>query len=220
MTDGPRAGVPERGVWIADAGERNDLAVFADRALRLDAAAVIRLRTRADGLIGAWVVTGFDALAARAVAGRVRPTDITCAADRLLSGLRATDQTGFYDYGYSMDSAWRTGLPPETGFVHVDDVPESALADLARRGAELAREHAGPQGPPASLLDQDVLDVRGSGVQVSVPMRAVLALAAMRFLSDAEDGVVRVRALPGWLRLDARYGSVFRRRGDPALLLG
>jgi hypothetical protein len=29
-----------------------------------------------------------------------------------------------------------------------------------------------------------------------------------------------VRILPTWLRLDARFGSVYRRRGDPALLLG
>lgn len=30
------------------------------------------------------------------------------------------------------------------------------------------------------------------------------------------DGdVVWVRALPAWLRIDARFGSVFRRRGDP-----
>ena len=62
-------------------------------------------------------------------------------------------------------------------------------------------------------------------------MRCVLALAAMRFLPDiasdvasetapgvAED-VVRVRVLPAWLRIDARFGSVFRRRGDPATVL-
>jgi hypothetical protein len=49
----------------------------------------------------------------------------------------------------------------------------------------------------------------------------------MRFLPDialettpgmAED-VVRVRVLPAWLRIDARFGSVFRRRGDPATVL-
>jgi hypothetical protein len=30
---------------------------------------------------------------------------------------------------------------------------------------------------------------------------------------------VRVRVLPAWLRIDARFGSVYRRRGDPALVL-
>ena len=33
------------------------------------------------------------------------------------------------------------------------------------------------------------------------------------------DEIVRVRVLPAWLRIDARFGSVYRRRGDPALVL-
>ena len=126
-----------------------------------------------------------------------------------------------------MDSAWRGVLPPETGFAHLDDVPVPVLVDLARRGADLAREHGSAHGPPASLLDQEVLQVGSGPSAVGVPMRCVLALAAMRFLPDialeaapgvAED-VVRVRVLPAWLRIDARFGSVFRRRGDPATVL-
>lgn len=205
-------------VDVTDPDQRRDLAVFVQQALRLDQAAVVRLRTRADGLIGAWVSTGLDVLAVRVVAGRVEPADVTCAADVLFGGLTAGADD--IDAGYAMDSAWRTALPPENGFVHVDDVPETVIAGLARRGAELAREHAGPQGPPASLLDQEVLRVSGPGIELAVPMRVLLALSAMRFISDSEGEVVRVRALPGWLRLDARFGSVFRRRGDPVLLLG
>lgn len=56
-------------------------------------------------------------------------------------------------------------------------------------------------------------------------MRCVFALTAMGFLPQSPDAVdagelIRVRILPTWLRLDARFGSVYRRRGDPALLLG
>ena len=220
---GPQLGVAERGVWVPDVTHRNDLAVFAERARLLDEAAVIRLRTRTDDLVGAWVVTGFDVLAARVVTGRIRPLDFSCAADRLASGLRAADDTGFYDPGYPMDSAWRGVLPPETGFVHLDDVPVPVLVDLARRGADLAREHGSAHGPPASLLDQEVLQVGAGPSVVGVPMRCVLALAAMRFLPETtpenDVDIVRVRVLPTWLRIDARFGSVFRRRGDPALVL-
>ena len=63
---------PERGIWLDDATHREDLATFVERALRLDDAAVIRLRERAGGLVVAWVATGFDVLASRVVAGRVR----------------------------------------------------------------------------------------------------------------------------------------------------
>jgi hypothetical protein len=222
----------ERGVWIPDVAQRNDLAVFADRARRLDDAAVIRLRTRVDGLVGAWVVTGFDVLAARVVAGHVRPADLSCAADQLVAGLGNVDDSGYADPGFPMDSGWRGALPPETGFVHLDDVPVPVLVELARRGADLAREHGSAHGPPASLLDQEVLQVGSGPSAVGVPLRCVLALAAMRFLPENagnetaghetaghDTDVVRVRVMPAWLRIDARYGSVFRRRGDPALVL-
>lgn len=208
------------GLTIPDPGQRNDLTVFAERARRLDESAVIRLRTRADGLLGAWVTTGFGVLAARVVSGTLRPPDLTCAADHLVRGLAAAGAAGDIDPGYRMDSAWRGALPPETGFVHLDDVPASILSELARQGADLAREHAGPQGPPVSLLDQEVLQVSSAGDSVAVPMRCVMALVAMGFMTDAEGEVVRVRVMPSWLRIDARYGSVFCRRGDPVLLLG
>jgi hypothetical protein len=31
--------------------------------------------------------------------------------------------------------------------------------------------------------------------------------------------MIRVRIMPSWLRLDARFGSVYRRRGHPSLVL-
>jgi hypothetical protein len=84
-----------------------------------------------------------------------------------------------------------------------------------------------------SLLDQEVLAVSSEQGEVGIPMRCVFALTAMGFLpqspaassesfnpdSVSADEIVRVRALPAWLRIDARFGSVYRRRGDPALVL-
>jgi hypothetical protein len=202
---------------IADPAQRADLAVFVERALRLDPAAVIRLRTRSDGLVSAWAATGFDVLACRVVAGALQPPDFTCSAQDLRAGLGSPDAAGWSDAGYSMDSAWRTGLPPETGFFHLDDVPALVLSDLARQGAELAREHAGPQGPPASLLDQEVLEVTAGKDAAGISMRVVMALVAMGFIADDGEDIVRVRLSLAWLRVDARYGSVFRRRGGPSL---
>jgi hypothetical protein len=211
----------ERGLVIPDAVGRSDLAVFVERVLRLDEAAVVRLRARPDGLVMAWVATGFDVLAVRAVAGRLNPDDLSCGADELARGLRSADDFGYVDPGYPMDSAWRNGLPPDTGFTHLDDVPAAVLTDLAERGAGLAREHGSAQGPPTSLLDQDVLQVSSGDVAVGVPMRCVFALTAMGFVPEppGEDEIVRVRLSPTWLRIDARFGSVYRRRGDPALVL-
>ncbi|HTY28699.1 MAG TPA: hypothetical protein VMD51_11245 [Mycobacterium sp.] len=211
----------DRPVVIPDRPQRNDLSAFVERALRLDDAAVVRLRRRADGLIAAWVNTGLDVLAVRVVAGQLAAADISCGADQLARGLGAADAAGHIDPGFAMDSAWRGVLPPDTGFAHLEDVPATVLVDLARRGAELARDHGSAHGPPASLLDQVVLEVSSGDLAIGVPMRCVFALTAMGFVPElpSAEEIVRVRALPAWLRIDARFGSVFRRRGDPALVL-
>ena len=215
-------GPVERGLWLSDAAHRGDLGTFVDHALRLDDSAVIRLRARSAGLLTAWVATGFDVLASRVVVGRVRPDDLSVGADALARGLSAIDATGYVDPGFAMDSAWRGALPPESGFTHLDDVPAGVMLDLAQRGAQLAKDHSSAHGPPASLLDQEVIRVSSADVSVGVPMRCVFALTAMGFLPQAPvgaDELVRVRILPSWLRVDARFGSVYRRRGHPALVL-
>ena len=221
----------ERGLWLDDVAHREDLATFVDRAMRLDDASVIRLRQRSDNQVVAWLATGFDVLASRVVGGRVNPADLSVGADALASALPSMDGSGFVDPGFAMDSAWRGMLPPESGFVHLDDVPARAVLDLAQRGVALAKEYGKAHGPPASLLDQEVVAVSSGDVSVGIPMRCVFALTAMGFLpqsatadqfapeSVAADEVVRVRVLPTWLRVDARFGTVYRRRGDPAVVL-
>lgn len=223
--------IAERGLWLP-AAERADLRTFAAHARRLDEAAVLRLQVRSEDTFVVWAATGFDVLACRVVGGRLRPDDLSVGADALVEALSATDRTGFVDPGYPMDSAWRSGLPPRTGFVHLDDIPARVVLDLAQRGAALAREQGGAKGPPVSLLDQEVLSVSAGERSVAIPMRCVFALTAMGFVpngTDAaggsppgsvpDDEVVRVRAAPAWLRIDARYGSLYRRRGAGAVML-
>lgn len=219
--------VADRGLWLGAqfrAEHRRDLAAFLERALRLDDAAIIRLRTRSEGLLTAWVATGFDVLASRVVPGEVRPSDLSVGADALARGLAAMDDSGYVDPGFAMDSAWRGALPRN---------PDSPTSRISRPGwcsvwpkaaRDLPRSTAA-HGPPVSLLDQEVIQVSAADVHVGLPMRCVFALTAMGFLPQSPDAVdaqelIRVRITPTWLRLDARFGSVYRRRGDPALLLG
>ena len=221
------AELAERGVWLGPdsmAAHRTDLATFVERAARLDAAAVIRLRARSGGVFTACAATGFDVLASRVVAGILRPDDMSVGADELARGLAAVDSSGYVNPGFPMDSAWRGALPPDSGFTHLDDVPARLMLDLAQRGAQLAKEHGSAHGPPVSLLDQEVIRVSSADASVGIPMRCVFALTAMGFLPQSSeavdaDEIVRVRMLRAWLRIDARFGSVYRRRGDPALLL-
>lgn len=201
---------------LQDKAERDDLGAFVARAVRLDGQCVVRLRQRDDALVDAWVSTPFDVLATRTVRGVVRPGDVTVSGNQLLAGL-AVARGEVVDPGTVLDLQWRSALPPTQHWQVVDRLPATVVAEVADRGIAVARENSGPNGtPPASLLDQTVLTVSGDGLDVKIPLRCLFALSGMGFLSapdsvdDAEQ--VKVTATDAWLRIDARFGAVVRRR--------
>jgi len=192
---------------IPDADERGDLGAFVARVVRLDPAAAARLRA-GEGTVTAWASTPFDVLATRTVHGHVDPSDVTVSANALLTAL-AVEKAATVDPG--VGGLWPGDLPPDTGWSLVDVVPAAEIDALTERGLAVARENAGPLGPPTSLLDQNVLTVSApAGPTVKVPLRCLFALSGMGFVGG--DGDVRVSATGGWLRLDAHYGAVVRRR--------
>ncbi|GAA1393966.1 hypothetical protein GCM10009613_41360 [Pseudonocardia kongjuensis] len=201
---------------LADVTERDDLGAFTARVARLDEAAAIRLTATGDR-VTAWARTPFDVLVTRSVTGTLDGGGpVTAHASSLLTAL-AVERAEEIDPGPA--AAWFEELPPEDGWALVDDVPADELDGLADRGLALAREHAGPMGPPASLLDQTVLTVSPPepGRPVTVPMRVLFAMSGMGFLGSGPGGAgdgprVRVSAAGSWVRLDARYGAVVRRR--------
>lgn len=198
---------------FAERSERDDLGAFVARAVRLDGQTVVRLRGRDNGLIDSWVATPFDVLATRTVRGQVRPGDVTVSGNELLSGL-AVVRGDRIDPGAARDLQWRSALPPALHWHVVDQLPARVVSELADRGLALARDSVGPHGtPPAALLDQTVLTVSGDGMEVKVPLRCLFAMSGMGFLgaNDAEEQV-RVTATDAWLRIDARFGAVVRRR--------
>lgn len=197
---------------FADPSERADLGAFVARAVRLDPQAVVRLKGREGGLIDAWVATPFDVLATRTARGSIEPNDMTVFGNELLAGL-AVVRGDQIDPGPSRDMQWRSALPPTQHWQIVDNLPARLVSDLADKGLAVARENVGPQGtPPASLLDQPVLTVKGDGLEVKVPLRCLFALSGMGFLAEGDEESIRVTATDSWMRLDARYGAVVRRR--------
>lgn len=202
---------------FADRSERDDLGAFVARAVRLDGAAVVRLRNRSrddePGRLDAWVATPFDVLATRTVLGRVEPGDVTVSGNELLAAL-AVSRGDRVDPGRAQDMQWRSALPPQAHWQVVELLPAKIVTELADRGLEVARENMGPHGtPPASLLDQTVLTVTGDGLEVKIPLRCLFAMSGMGFLgNEPADEQVRVTATDAWLRIDARFGAVVRRR--------
>ncbi len=197
---------------IPDRVERDDLGAFVARAVRLDGDALVRLRS-GDARVHAWVVTPFDTLVTRSVRGAVRPGDLTVRGSDLLAAVAVVGAAAV-DPGQALDTLWRSALPPEQGWCEVDRVPAEVFAGLADQGAAVARDNPGPHGsPPAALLDQKVITVSGAGFDVGVPLRCLFALSGMGFVGGHTVAeTVRVSATDSWLRLDARYGAVLRRR--------
>lgn len=196
---------------VPDPDERGDLGAFVARVVRLDQAALVRLQAAA-GTVTAWAGTPFEVLATRTVHGELEPTDVTMPATGLLTAL-TVERAATVDPGSG--GFWHGELPPPDGWHQVDDVPAAELERLTERGLAVARDNAGPMGPPASLLDQTVITVStGDRPAVKVPLRCLFALSGMGFLGDTgpDAGVVRVSATGSWMRLDARYGAVVRRR--------
>lgn len=197
---------------FTEQSERDDLGAFVARAVRLEAGTVVRLRTRDGSRVEAWVATPFDVLATRTVLGAVAPADVTVSGNELLAAL-AISRGDPVDPGPVLDLQWRSALPPQAHWQMVETLPAKLINELADRGLELARENVGPQGtPPASLLDQTVLTVSGDGLDVKIPLRCLFAMSGMGFLGTGDEERVRVTATDAWLRIDARFGAVVRRR--------
>lgn len=198
---------------VPDPADRDALSAFVARAVRLESQTVVRLRNRGNGVVEAWVATPFEVLATRAVHGEVVPGDVTVSGNELLAALTITPGPSM-DPGPARDVMWHSELPSGVRWQHVDMLPATVIAELADKGVTLARDNVGPRGaPPASLMDQAVLTVTEGSLEVKVPMRCLFALSGMGFIdSSLPDDVVRVTATTSWMRLDARYGAVLRRR--------
>lgn len=198
-------------LFFTDAADRDDAAAFAGRVARWDPAGPIRLRLDGD-VVRMFATTPFDALVSRTVAGRLQPRDVTVHAGNLLAGLAVSAATEV-DPGPVVDASWRSQLPPPGGWIAVDDIPAQLLVELADQGVGQARDNPGPAGGASTaLLDSDVLTVSGAGMNVTVPLRMLFALSGMGFAPSTPGEIVRISATDSWVRMDARFGAVLRRR--------
>lgn len=190
--------------------DRADAGAFLTRVLRLDPGALVRLR-RAGPSVQLWSWLPLDVLVTRQVAGQLELGDSTVAVADLLARLDS-DQARV-TLPHSQDARWRGALPGSSSWQRLDAVPAADLLAIVRAGADTFRTAALSSDPSRvgeALLDHESLTVADDDTTVAVPLRVLQALARMGFLRP--DGQVVVAVSPTWLRCDAAYGSVYRRR--------
>ena len=123
---------------VADAG------AFLARLLRMDAAAVVRLRPAPDGTVALWAPLPFGVLVTRRV-GASLADDATVGARDLLDTLAA----GSGPLPRRQDGQWRWPVPPEPGRT-VERLPAAEVRRIDAAAAQTLRAAAteGVRGRP------------------------------------------------------------------------
>lgn len=200
-----------------------DVEAFLSRLVRLDPAALVRLRP-AGPRCALWGQVPWNVLVSRTVEGPVTgaagTADLTVrAADWLAAGV------GDVAALERLDARWRTPLPG--GDVRVlETLPSSALRGLGEAAARTLREtEAGGVGGRAvgaralrdALLDHVAIVVTAEdtpgreSMRVEVPQRLVQAVARMGFLGAGDDPA-RVIHSGRWIGVAAPFGVAWWRR--------
>jgi hypothetical protein len=221
---------------FASVADRADAGAFLARMIRLDPAALVRVRC-SGGRVALWGWLPLEVLVTRVVRGD-GPGDATVGAADLLAAL-AEPTVGAVDGLAALaepaagglaapaestvampgrrDEQWRGALPP-AAVDELDAVPAEVIQRLLVAGERTFREAstgADPRAVGDALLDHETVTVSAGGTSAAVPLRLLLGLARMGFLGDDP---VRIGVAGGWVRAAASYGAAYRRRAKLTLL--
>jgi hypothetical protein len=220
---------------VIEAAGRPDAGAFLARLLRLDPAAVVRLRPadagpkprgsarvaeppRLGSTVAMWARVPFGVLVTRRLRAVVEH-DVTVRAGELL---RAVERDGVLPP--SDDHAWRWPLPPGPGEV-VEELPAAEVRRVAAAAAAAAREAltsgvagqaVGSRRVRDALLDHIPIVVDSGPVRVEVAQRLVQALVRMGFIGEQP---VAVRRAGPWTGLSGEYGTSWHRPNGETLAL-
>jgi hypothetical protein len=211
-----------------------DLGAFLGRLVRLDPAALVRIRVAAarPGYLAAYARLPFDVLVGRSVRGTLDgDPDQTVSAADLAAGLpTAPAGTGAAVAEVVVparrDQAWRGPLPPADAWRRLDTVPVGTVRRLVSAGVAAFREAQERVGDPRAgqaaaqaLLDHETLTVSDGDRDAVLPLRVLHAAWRMGFLGERDDADCAVSVAGRWVRLAAPFGSAYRDSGGLGLFL-
>lgn len=195
---------------LTDPGLLADFGPLAERAISIEPESMIRFRSGASTISG-FVRLPFEVLAGRTVHASGGPADVTMSAQDFVIwlGERASVPA-------AKDAHWLSALPPRDGWQRIEVVPDSAIREVVRSGAMLARDTASRSGQQA-LLDSIVLTAESDDARIEVPLAPLSALTKMGFLP--RDSQAAIDTARGWIRVAAPFGSTFVTTGNPLGML-
>lgn len=215
------------GAWL-EADSVADAGAYLARLVRLDAAALVRLRPAGDDTLALWARLPFEVMVTR----RIRSSFDQDATVRATDLLRALDG----DLPARYDAQWRWPVPRDAGRV-VERLPVAEVrrlgtaAETTLRTAITSGVHGRAVGERVlrdALLDHVAVVITDDGARYEVPQRLVQAVIRMGFLGptsgpeagpvsgpvsgpgsgSTEEGDVDVRAAPGgWVGLAGPFGT-------------
>lgn len=179
---------------------------FLTRLVRLDPAAVVRVRT---GEV--WARVPWNVLVTRTVSGLSADTTVRASAWLSLGG---DDPSSLP----RLDGEWRTSLP-SAAFETIETVPSDVLRRLSAAAAATLRETAtgglngravGSRVIRDALLDHVPIVVTSGDHEVRVPQRLVQAVTRMGLLG-ADNVPTDIVAAGPWIGLAAAHGHAWWR---------
>jgi hypothetical protein len=217
---------------MIDQRDAADAGAYLARVVRLDPAALVRLRPAGGGMLALWARLPFDALVTRTVRAVVEEDATVRAADLLAAvggaaGGAAAGGSAAAGSGHLArhDARWRWPLPPSAGRT-VERLPAGELHRVGAAAASTLREAAasGVRGRAvgermlrdALLAHVPIVVTADDGTRVEVAQRLVQAVVRMGFLGpvaggEVAEGEVEVRLAGAWVGLVAAYGSAWHR---------
>jgi hypothetical protein len=187
-----------------------DIGPFLGRLVRLDPAALVRLRWAGTDRVTVWGRVPWQVLVCRTVpvaAAQPSTVDTTVPAAALLDGLGADPPR----LPSSRDEQWRWALPGSPGRA-VESVPVAELLRLGAAAAATLRSGTGRVGERMlrdALLDHVAIVVRADDIRVEVKQALVQAMLRMGFVTEGVQGTITVRTLGDWVALEADVGGAW-----------
>jgi hypothetical protein len=207
--------VPEREADMSASGPGSlDAGPFLARLVRIDRAALVRLRPVEADRLALWARLPWGVLVTRTVPGS--SADRTYAAADLLAGLSA----GSERWPAPRDAQWHWPLPGRP-VVTVEEVPAAHVRELgtaAERTVRAGLSRAGERVVRDAVLDHVAITVTKTTPanieHIEVPQRLVQAVVRMGFLRRLpgdDEPTIRVVRTGRFVGLAGEYGAAWYR---------